>query len=65
MLIREAIYEDIWDIANICEENLLQNKQRSEAGNQGFLVSKISDDYAKNMIDDKNNYIVLIAQENE
>ena len=65
--VRAARHEDIAGIIKICEENLLTNHQKNmtneEIVKSGFLMSKLESDYAKNMIDDEENFIFLVAEE--
>jgi len=69
MITRKAKYEDIAKITEICRLNLVgtnkENFSADDFSKRGFLVTAISEDLVKEMIDDHKNHLVFIAQENE
>src|SRR4051812_28589948 len=66
--IKTAQHLDIEDIIKICEENLLQNNREkfsaTDFSSKGFLMGKITFDDVKEMIEDQENYLVLVAKNN-
>ncbi len=60
--VRQANYQDLQDIVEICRENLLRNKKEDEISARGFLMSEMTEEYARNMID--SDSVVLVAEKN-
>lgn len=59
-IICKAGYQDIDSIVEICRQNLLSNKKSDKVSKQGFLMSEMTKDYAKNMID--RGDVILVAK---
>jgi len=64
-MVRRAKYKDVEGMMEVCEKNLLSINQGKmsvrEVEKQGFLMSKLEENYAKKLLDDEENYIVLVA----
>jgi L-amino acid N-acyltransferase YncA len=65
-MIREAIVSDIPEIMTILQENLLSNLSHLDQNSlesRGFIIFGFNEYDLKKMIEDKKNFMVLIAQE--
>lgn len=69
IVVQDATYQDISQIIQICESNLmsknLSKMTASDFSKSGFLMSKLEENHAKNMIDDKEHHIFLIAKQDD
>jgi L-amino acid N-acyltransferase YncA len=66
ILITQATNEDINQMIEICAQNLVEtNRQkfgRDDFAKKGFLLSRLTFENAKKMIDDEENYFVCVAK---
>ncbi len=68
MKITCATYDDAAAMVAICASNLVNHKNNEElqkAKNFGFLITKLTEDSAKQMIDDKSNHITLVCKDDD
>ena len=60
---------DIEKMMEICEENLLENNREkfsaNDFSNKGFLLTRLTSQNVQEMIDDKKNYVVLVAKDGD
>ncbi len=63
MIVCKANYQDLEDVVKICRENLLVNKRPEEISARGFLMSELTEDVAKKMLDE--GAIFLVARRDE
>lgn len=66
LIIKNANYEDVSQIVEICAQNLVENNHEDFASGalsqRGFLIKKLDEKGVKMMIDDKSNFFVLVLK---
>ncbi|MDX2082993.1 MAG: hypothetical protein SFV53_03290 [Rickettsiales bacterium] len=64
--IRKAKHSDIDQMIEICEQNLVENNltkfSAEDFSKKGFLLTRLTSENAKKMIDDRKDFVVLVAE---
>lgn len=66
--VKAASYADIEQILRICEQNLVNNNQKlstKDLSQRGFLLNKLTEDQVRKMVDDPENFLVLVLKKSD